>query len=126
MLRIRILLAVMMVGVVVASGSSGDDKKDKAPVKVKGTLPPNWSKLGLSDEQKQKVYTAQSEYRGKIAELEVKIKELKKQEREEIEKVLTDAQKARLKELLLEKAPTEKKDKDKKTEEKKTEEKKDK
>lgn len=110
MFRIRVMLAVLMVGVVVASGSFGDDKKeDKAPVKVKGTLPANWSKLGLSDEQKQKVYTAQSEFRGKIAELEAKIKELKKQEREELEKVLTDAQKGRLKELLLEKAPTDKK-----------------
>jgi hypothetical protein len=115
MLRIRVMLAVLMVGVIVASGSFGDDKKaDKTSAKVKGTLPANWSKLGLSDEQKQKVYTAQSEYRGKIADLEAKIKELKKQEREEMEKVLTDAQKARLKELLLEKAPTEKKDKDKK------------
>lgn len=110
MLRIRAMLAVLMVGVVVASGSFGDDKKDdKTPVKVKGTLPANWSKLGLSDEQKQKVYAAQNEYRGKIADLEAKIKELKKHEREEMEKVLTDAQKARLKELLLEKAPTEKK-----------------
>jgi hypothetical protein len=116
MFRIRVMLAVLMVGVIVASGSFGDDKKDdKTPVKVKGTLPANWSKLGLSDEQKQKVYAAQTEVRGKIADLEAKIKELKKHEREEIEKVLTDAQKARLKELLLEKAPaTEKKDKDKK------------
>ena len=66
MFRIRALLAVLMVGVVVASGSFGDDKKDdKTPAKVKGTLPANWSKLGLSDEQKQKVYTAQSEYRGR-------------------------------------------------------------
>jgi hypothetical protein len=111
MIRVRALLAVLVVGVVVASGSFGDDKKDdKTPVKVKGTLPPNWAKLSLSDEQKQKVYSAQAEYRGKIGELEAKIKELKKAEREEMEKVLTDAQKARLKELLLDKAPSTKKE----------------
>jgi hypothetical protein len=111
MRHIRVLLAVLVVGVIVASGSFGDDKKDdKAPVKVKGTLPQNWAKLGLSDEQKQKVYSTQADYRGKIAELEAKIKEMKKAEREEMEKVLTDAQKARLKELLLDKVPGTKKD----------------
>jgi len=118
--RVRALLAVLVVSVIVASGSFGDDKKDdKTPVKVKGTLPPNWAKLSLSDEQRQKVYSTQAEYRGKIGELEAKIKELKKQEREEMEKVLTDAQKARLKELLLDKAPGADKKKEEKKEEKK-------
>ena len=121
MFRIRVLLAALMVGVMVASGSFGDDK-DKTAAKVKGTLPANWAKLGLSDEQKQKVYSAQAEYRGKIAELETKIKELRKQEKEEMDKVLTDAQKARLKELLLEKVPGG----DKKKEDKKDDKKEDK
>lgn len=112
MLRIRALLAVAMVAAVVSSASFGEDKKDEKPaVKAKGQLPANWSKLGLSDEQKQKIYTTQTEYRSKIAELEAKIKELKKHEREDMEKVLTDTQKTRLKEILLEKAPGDKKDK---------------
>jgi Spy/CpxP family protein refolding chaperone len=106
MLRIKVLVAALVFAVVVSAGSFGDDKKPAA--KVKGQLPPNWSKLGLTDEQKQKVYEAQGEYREKIAELEKQIKDLRKQERTAMEKVLTDAQKARLKEILLEKAPSDK------------------
>lgn len=92
---------------VIAGGLHGQDKKE-AP--VKGQLPPQWKKLGLNDDQLKKIYAAQTEYRGKIAELKDKIKDLEKQERAEMEKVLTDGQKARLREILLEKAPTDKKD----------------
>jgi Spy/CpxP family protein refolding chaperone len=117
MLRIRALLAVAMMAAIFTTGSLGQDKKDEKPApKAKGQLPANWNKLGLTDEQKQKIYTAQSEYRDKISELQVKINDLKKAERAELEKVLTKAQKDRLKELLLEKAPSDKdakKDKDK-------------
>src|SRR5262249_54576446 len=74
----------------------GDDKKEPPP---KGQLPPNWKKLGLTDDQVKKIYKIQTDYRVKIDDLEEKIKEFKKQERAEMEKVLTDAQKARLKEL---------------------------
>ena len=78
--------------------------------KLKGTLPANWGKLGLSDEQKQKVYKVQADFGDQIAKLEAQVKDLKAKEKTEMEKVLTDAQKARLKELLLGKLPEEKKD----------------
>lgn len=103
--RFGIGVLVLAVALVVGGGSLGDDKKE---VPAKGQLPANWKKLGLTEEQVKKVYTTQTEYRGKIAELEQKIQDLKKQERTDLEKVLTDAQKARLKEILLEKAPGEK------------------
>jgi len=48
----------------------------------------------------QQVYRAQSRYHAQIAELDAKIKELKKTEKAEMEKVLTAAQKARLKEIV--------------------------
>jgi hypothetical protein len=91
--------------VVLLAGSFlfGDDKKD-AP-RVRGTLPANWSKLGLTDDQRQQIYTAQSEYRAKIDELQKQIKKLQREERVVMEKVLTEAQKARLRELLAEKGP---------------------
>jgi hypothetical protein len=75
---------------------------------VKGTLPANWGKLGLSDEQKQKVYKAQADHKTKIAALEKQIKELKEEEKTAMEAVLTPAQKARLKEILLGKVPADK------------------
>jgi Spy/CpxP family protein refolding chaperone len=79
----------------------GDDtKKDPAPPpKAKGTLPAGWRQLGLTDQQKDKIYKIEAEYRGKIDVLEQKIKELRKEQRDELVKVLTDAQKARLKEI---------------------------
>jgi hypothetical protein len=90
----------------VGTSLSADDKKtdDKKPDNpkepaAKGTLPANWKKLGLTDDQVKKVYRIQTDYRGKIDELQEKINALKKQERTDMEKVLTDAQKARLKEL---------------------------
>jgi len=88
----------MLVGVLLASGLIGQEKD--VPVKAKGMLPPNWKKLGLTDDQVQQVYRLQARYNAQIAELDAKIKELKKTEKAELEKVLTAAQKARLKEIV--------------------------
>lgn len=104
----RLRLGVGVVALVVALGSLHGQEKKEPP--AKGQLPQQWKKLGLTEEQTKKIYSVQSEYRGKIAELEDKVKELRKQERVELERVLTDAQKARLKEILLEKAPGENKE----------------
>ena len=72
----------------------------KQPAKVRGQLYAKWKELGLTDEQKQKIYKIQSEYRARIDELERKAKELRAEERVKAQDVLTPAQKARLKELL--------------------------
>ncbi len=90
---------------VVGGLSSADDKVEP---RARGQLYPNWKKLGLSDSQVQEIYKIQTKYRTKIEALEVQIRELKKQERSDAEKVLTDAQKARLKEILSGDAPKDK------------------
>lgn len=113
--RLGIGFLALAVALVLSGGLLGQDKKD-AP--VKGQLPAQWKKLGLNDDQVKKIYSVQTEYRGKIADLKEKIKDLEKQERSEMEKVLTDGQKARLKEILLEKAPADSKKDDKKDEKK--------
>jgi hypothetical protein len=105
MTRISALVGVMVVGLAAGGVLLGDDTKQEAPAKAKGTLPANWSKLGLTDQQKQKIYSARAEYRTKIDELRNQIRQLENAERVEMEKVLTDAQKARLREILTEKAP---------------------
>jgi TolA-binding protein len=69
------------------------------PVVVRGALPPNWKQLGLTDEQKKKVYQVQGQFRVRIDDLERQIKELRAEERKELEKLLTDSQKTRLKEI---------------------------
>jgi len=85
-----------------------DDTKPGAPTETpaaRGTLPQNWKALGLTDEQKKKVYAIQSSYRTKLDDLERQVRELRAQERAELEKLLTDAQKARLKEIIAGKVP---------------------
>ena len=102
MAQLRLLLVVLITALVLGGWSVGQDKKNdkKEPaVKLKGQLPPNWRKLGLSEEQVQKVYRIQADYDAKISALEAQIKQLKTEERAELMKVLTDAQKARLKEI---------------------------
>jgi hypothetical protein len=106
MTRIGAMLSVMAIVLMAGGWLMGDDaKKDQPPPRVRGSLPPNFSKLGLTDAQKQEVYALQGEYGAKIAALQKEISDLRKKERAAIEKVLTDAQKARLREIVAEKAP---------------------
>jgi hypothetical protein len=97
--------AFLVVAIALVGGAClhGQDKKDDT--KVKGVLPAGWGKLGLTDDQKQKVYKVQKEYNDKIGPLQKQIDDLKAQEKGEMVKVLTDAQKTRLKELAESKVP---------------------
>lgn len=76
------------------------DEKKKDEKKAKDTLPPFFSKLELTAEQKTKITDVQNEYKPKaaelskqIGELNKKLGELKKNETQDIFKVLNDAQK---------------------------------
>jgi Spy/CpxP family protein refolding chaperone len=73
-------------------------KKDEPAGKVKGQLPQGWGKIGLTDEQKQKVYKIHAKYNDQIDKLEAQIKELKEKRDHERYDVLTAEQKKRLKE----------------------------
>ncbi len=103
MSRRTLLALALFAGLVAAGWLSGvgtlaaDDPKQP---RLRGQLYPKWRELGLSDEQKQRVYKVQAEYRDKIEALEEQIKKLKREERTKAELVLTPAQKARLRELL--------------------------
>ena len=90
-------LALTLLGA--ASFQKPDDKKpsdkkpdDKAPVKARGQLPPNFKKLGLRDDQIQKVYRIRGDYKAKQDELRAKLEKLRSEEREAVEKVLTPDQ----------------------------------
>lgn len=125
--------AGLVVGLALLVGSGVAQEKS-----TKGrTLPTYWTRLGLSEDQKKKALEVRGEYRAKIAELEAKIKELKEAEDAELSKILTDEQKAKLRDLAAAKvtgAKPEKKDMkkdekkpepaDKKPDEKKPDEKK--
>ena len=99
------LLAVLcLVGWLVAADDkkAGDAKTDSTQ-RARGHLPQGWKQLGLTDEQKEHIYKVQADYQGKIEELEQKIRELRQQEWADEVKVLTDVQRARLKEIAEEK-----------------------
>ncbi|MBX7103102.1 MAG: hypothetical protein K1X57_03425 [Gemmataceae bacterium] len=98
MKMIRSLAAVGLLVVLATGPTIGQDKG-----KAKGQLPQGWSKLGLSDEQKQKIYEIQSKHKAKIDDLEKQIKEAREKMVKEETEVLTAAQKARLKEMFAEK-----------------------
>jgi hypothetical protein len=95
------VLALLVAGVMGAAASAQEKKETP-----KGRqLPQNWAKLGLSDEQKDKVYSIQGEYKSKIDDLVKQINELRKKEREALDSILTEGQRTRLKEILLERVP---------------------
>jgi hypothetical protein len=62
-------------------------------------LPPLWSKLGLSADQKAKAVAVQEKYRTQIEDLRQKIRLLEKKERQELADLLTDGQRAKLKQF---------------------------
>lgn len=100
--RFASLVVVLVVTAFVAGQSSSDKTMPK------GSLPSQWSKLGLSDTQRKEVYKLQTTYRARIGDLQDQILALKIEEKTKLEAVLTDAQKKRLKELFIEKAPKDK------------------
>lgn len=85
-------------------GDGKDPKKDDQPAKAKGMLPTYWGQLGLSDEQKQKVYKVQAKYNDEIEKLEAKIQELKDKRDKERFDLLSADQKKRLEAIIKEKS----------------------
>jgi hypothetical protein len=100
----RIILGTALVGAFLAGGlvlhPLSSRAQDKDEPKVRGFLYPNWKKLGLSEDQTQAIYKVQAKYRSQIDKLEAQIKRMKAEERVEAEKLLTPAQRQRLKEIL--------------------------
>ncbi|MCX7666669.1 MAG: hypothetical protein N2112_14115 [Gemmataceae bacterium] len=101
-----LLLLALGLGVLSFEGAIAQDKKDKTDKKAKQPqLPPNFGKLGLSDEQKQKILKIDADYDAKIAELDAKIKELKAESKKKMYEVLTEEQKKKYLELVTPGAP---------------------
>jgi len=73
--------------------------QEKREDKKRGFLPANFGKLGLSNEQKQKIYSIQAKYKSDIDELNKKVKKASDDQRSEIYSVLSNDQKEKLKEI---------------------------
>ncbi|NQV24724.1 MAG: hypothetical protein HQ518_10175 [Rhodopirellula sp.] len=72
----------------------------KVAKKAAGRLPAQYGKLGLSDEQRDKIYGVQATYRKQIDDLQKQIDALKEKQDTEVQGVLTADQKKKLEELL--------------------------
>jgi len=96
------LFALLGGALILSGGVVGQDakKNDNPPVKIKGMLPANWSKIGLTNDQKQEIYKIQGKYGSEIDKLEAKIKELKSSRDKEMKAVLSADQKKRLDDVL--------------------------
>jgi len=105
MRRSASLLAVLGIGLCLCGGLFADDPT-KSPTSTKGRrgLPPGWSKLGLSDQQKQRILGIQAGFSSRIEMLQRQVKDLQEQERKAMYAQLTDAQKAQLKDIIAAKA----------------------
>lgn len=97
----RLLAGSAVVAAIFLSSFEGlhsQEKKDAKP-KLKGQLPAGWSKLGLTDKQKEEVYTLQDEHKRKVDERKDQIAlhdaELVKSRLD----VLTEEQRKKLREL---------------------------
>lgn len=104
MSRFRVVVGLVVFGAALAGfGSTGgtfaQEKKDDPPTKLRGMLPNGWRQLGLSADQVQDIYRVQAKYRAQIDDLEAQIEKLKQQQKLEMFKILSDRQKARLREI---------------------------
>jgi len=82
-----------------------DPKREDKEGKLKGFLPQYYGKLGLSTDQKQRVYKIRNETKAKLEELERQKAKLRADEKEALEKVLTPDQLKKLKDLRLGEKP---------------------
>jgi Spy/CpxP family protein refolding chaperone len=96
MVRVRAVLGILAVVLLAGGWLWGQDTKTPS----KGRLPLYWSKLGLSDEQRQKVLAIRGDYQAKIEPLRQKIAQLENEERAELAKILTAEQRKQLQKLI--------------------------
>src|SRR6266511_4281827 len=105
MTRVRLFVCIAVCALIGTGWLVGQDDKKDPPGKARGQLPAGWKNLGLDKSQIQKIYTIQTDFRGKIDTLNQQITKLKDQEKSELVKVLTPAQRERLKEIASGKVP---------------------
>lgn len=85
-----------------AQPTTPETAPEKTRAKPRGRVPNHYGKLGLTDDQKQEIYSIQAKYREQINALQEQINELQQEEASEIYLVLSDVQKESLRTILAE------------------------
>ena len=102
------VVCVLTLGLSVGLSGAQEKKEGAKPddPKVKATLPDHFGGIGLTEKQKDDVRKAALPFDEKVSQLRIQVKELEKQIRDQetaklaaCEKLLTDVQRASLKEL---------------------------
>jgi hypothetical protein len=93
MTRLRFLTPLALATLLWTGVQGQEQPTDKA------ALPMHFKKLGLSKDQEEKILKLRGEYDQKFAALRKQLQDLEVQERAAVEKLLTEPQKAKLKEL---------------------------
>lgn len=75
-----------------AKGEKAIEGKSAKKASSGDRLPPNYAKIGLSEEQRKKIYEVQRKYDSQIDALEKQIADLKAKQTSEVEGVLTPEQ----------------------------------
>jgi hypothetical protein len=100
------LLAAL--ALVSSDGVQSQEKKDKAPAKIKGTLPDGWKDLGLTAAQREDVYRLNAEAKEKIDKLQEEISRVKADLTKKRLAVLTEEQRKKLRDTVGGEEPKEK------------------
>lgn len=82
-----------------AANTPSAAKPEAAEEERRGPLPTYFGKIGVSDEQREKLYDVQEEYEARLEELRQQLKALVRERDAKLESLLTPGQKLRLKEL---------------------------
>lgn len=109
MRRCVVLLVLMMICAGQGWGEENTPAKKSAANNAEASatprgqrLPNNYGKLGLTEEQKKKIYSIQANYKTRIQRLQQELEDLRNEEVLEIQSALTEAQKTSLQEILVE------------------------
>lgn len=76
--------------------------KSDAPTTVRGRLPNHYGKLGITREQRDRIYRVMAGYRKQVIALQKQIMDLEQESRDEVESVLTDDQRSVLQKFVKE------------------------
>jgi Spy/CpxP family protein refolding chaperone len=98
-MRFRVRVFALCVGMAAILGASAvsisaqDPAKKDEPAKGARRVPPGFSKVGITQEQRDKIYAVQAKFSEKIVPLQKQLEALRAEELAACEAVLTDAQK---------------------------------
>lgn len=89
---VRPIVVAQDAGKTAAKAAKGGEAKDSKKAASGDRLPANYAKIGLSEDQRKKIYEVQNKFEAEINTLEKQIADLKAKQKAEVESILTPEQ----------------------------------